>query len=69
MWVYVVKYFIPLAAVTLLAWWLSQSVGENWYDPFQPASLMTVLAQWTLILVLLIAGNQWIVRKNSQNRF
>jgi len=61
MWVYVVKYIIPTAAVVLLAWWLSQSVDENWYDPIQPASLMTVLLQWAFILLLLIAGNRWIV--------
>ena len=61
MWVYVVKYFIPTAAVILLVWWLSQSIDENWYDPIQPASLMTVLAQWAIILLLLIMGNRWIV--------
>ncbi len=63
LWVYVVKYFIPIAAVTLLAWWLSQSADANWYDPLQPASLMTVLAQWAFILLLLIVGNRWIVRR------
>lgn len=62
LWVYTVKYFIPLAAVTLLAWWLSQSIDANWYDPLQPASLMTVLAQWTFILLLLIVGNRWIAK-------
>lgn len=62
LWVYVVKYLIPIAAVTLLAWWLSQSIEENWYDPLQPASLMTVLAQWAIILALLVAGNRWIGR-------
>jgi NSS family neurotransmitter:Na+ symporter len=67
MWVYVVKYFIPTAAVTLLVWWLSLSAGENWYDPFQPFSLMTVLAQWTVILILLIVGNRWIVRRIRGN--
>ena len=66
LWVYVVKYFIPIAAVTLLAWWLSQSIDENWYDPIQPASLMTVLAQWALILVLLIIGNRWIVDRMKE---
>ncbi len=65
MWVYVVKYFIPVAAVTLLVWWLADSVDENWYDPFQPASLMTVLVQWAGILLLLIAGNRWIVKRMS----
>ncbi|MFT4604780.1 MAG: NSS family neurotransmitter:Na+ symporter [Rhodothermales bacterium] len=62
-WVYVVKYFIPIAAIALLAWWLSDSVTENWYDPLQPASLMTLLGQWAVIIGLLFASNKWIVRK------
>ena len=65
LWVFVVKYFIPSAATILLVWWLSQSIDENWYDPIQPASLMTVLSQWAFILILLMLGNRWIVRKNS----
>jgi len=68
MWVYVVKYFIPIAAVTLLVWWLSQSIDENWYDPLQPASLMTVLAQWAVVLFALIVGNRWIVRRMKGHR-
>ncbi len=60
-WVYIVKYFIPIAAIVLLVWWLTDSIDENWYDPFQPASLMTVLSQWALVLLLFILGNRWIV--------
>lgn len=68
LWVYVVQYFIPIAAITLLVWWLSQSIDANWYDPFQQASLMTVLAQWAVMLVLFIFGNKWIARKMSGTR-
>ena len=62
-WVYVVKYFIPVAAIVLLVWWLSDSIDENWYDPIQPASLMTVLSQWAVMLLLFFLGNRWIVRR------
>ncbi|MFT5143941.1 MAG: NSS family neurotransmitter:Na+ symporter [Rhodothermales bacterium] len=62
-WVLVVKYFIPIAAIVLLVWWLSQSVTDTWYDPFDTGSLMTVLGQWAVILGLLIAGNGWINRR------
>ncbi len=64
-WVLVVNYFIPVAAVTLLAWWLADSVSERWYDPFESASLMTVLAQWAVILGLFILGNRWIAARMS----
>jgi NSS family neurotransmitter:Na+ symporter len=62
-WVYIVKYFIPIAAITLLGWWLTDSISDNWYDPIQPASLMTLLGQWAVIIGLLMAGNKWLVRR------
>lgn len=65
LWVYDVKFLIPIASVTLLAWWLSQSVGENWWDPFQPATLMTVLLQWAIVLVAFVLANRWIVKRTS----
>ena len=67
LWVYNVKYVIPIAAVTLLAWWLSQSVDETWWDPIQPASLMTLLLQWTVVLGLFVAGNRWLVKRMARN--
>ncbi len=62
-WVYVVQYFIPVAAVVLLVWWLSQSITDNWYDPIATDSLMTVLAQWAVMMGLFYAGNRWITQK------
>ena len=64
-WVVIVNYFIPVAAVTLLVWFLSQSIGTNWYDPFETGSLMTLLAQWAVMLGLFYFGNRWIVSKMS----
>lgn len=64
-WVLIVKYFIPVAAVTLLAWWLSQSVTDRWFDPFDPGSLMTLLVQWALMIGLFIIINKWIVKRMS----
>ncbi|NND71297.1 MAG: sodium-dependent transporter [Rhodothermales bacterium] len=64
-WVFVVRYFIPIAAVFLLAWWLSQSVTEKWYDPFETDSLMTVISQWALVLALFFFGNKWISARMS----
>lgn len=66
-WVFIVKYFIPVAAVTLLAWWLSQSITDRWFDPFQTDSLMTVLLQWALMIGLFIILNKWIVGRMKQS--
>jgi len=62
-WVYVVNYLIPVAAIVLLVWWLSQAVTDDWYNPFASFSLMTVLAQWAVMMGLFIAGNRWLVRR------
>jgi neurotransmitter:Na+ symporter, NSS family len=63
-WDLLLGYLIPLQAVVLLVWWLSLATtsdfAERWYDPLEPYSIMTVLVQWTLALVLLIAANRWL---------
>ncbi len=57
-WNYVVLYFVPLAAVLLLGWWLYLSASEyapdTWYDPFDYYSVMTCLVQWGIALVIMI---------------
>ena len=49
-WDLTIKYFVPCAAVMLLVWWLSLSATvyapDDWYDPFNPSSVMTCLVQW-----------------------
>lgn len=66
-WIYEMKYIVPVAAFILLFWWLYQSVTvfapEAWYNPFNPFSLMTCVAQWLIVLALFIAFNGWISRK------
>jgi len=60
-WNHVIMYFVPLAAVILLGWWLYLSASsyapETWYDPFDLYSIMTCLVQWSIALVLMIALN------------
>lgn len=64
-WVYVVKYFIPTAAVVLLGWWLSQSITDQWYDPLGTYSLMTIVVQWGAVIVAFLLANRWIVARNA----
>jgi NSS family neurotransmitter:Na+ symporter len=56
------KFFVPIAAVVLLVWWLSLSATvyapDDWYDPFNPSSVMTCLVQWGLVAAAFLALNR-----------
>ena len=63
-WSLVMKFFIPFAAIALLGWWfyLSATVfapGE-WYNPFNPFSIMTCIVQWGIMLTIFIVFNKKI---------
>jgi NSS family neurotransmitter:Na+ symporter len=63
-WDIVMTYFIPLAALVLLIWWLAQAATvDQWYNPFSSYSLMTCLLQWVVMMTLFILLNRWIVQK------
>ena len=63
-WEIVTKYFIPVAAVTLLFWWLSLSAfvyaPDQWYNPLNGSSVATILVQWFIILGIILMMNRWI---------
>ena len=62
-WVYVMNYFIPIAAIVLLIWWLSQSfVPGEWYNPFKAFSLMSCIFQWSIVLLVLLIFNKRIAK-------
>jgi NSS family neurotransmitter:Na+ symporter len=62
-WIYVITWFIPVAAVLLLIWWLVQSfVPGEWYNPFRQFSFMSCIFQWSIVLLLLIIFNRRIAR-------
>ena len=64
-WNMVIKFFIPIAALVLLVWWLALSANvDKWYDPFNSFSIMTCIFQWSIVLGTLLLLNRWIVRKN-----
>ncbi len=63
-WEIVMKFFIPVAAVLLLGWWLSQAaMVDQWYNPLKSFSLMACLTQWAFVLIILILLNRWIYKK------
>lgn len=55
-WDYLVKYFVPLAAVVLLVWWMYLSATEfapgEWYNPFNPFSVMSCLLQFAIVFLI-----------------
>jgi NSS family neurotransmitter:Na+ symporter len=62
-WDVVVGVFVPLQAVILLIWWLYQARQwnpEGWLDPFGEDNVGTVLAQFVVVFVMLIAANRWL---------
>ncbi len=62
-WVYIITWFIPLAAIVLLIWWLSQSIvpGE-WFNPFSQFSFMSCIFQWSIVIIILLAFNKRIAK-------
>jgi neurotransmitter:Na+ symporter, NSS family len=60
-WSMIMKYFIPIAALVLLVWWLAQSfVPGEWYNPFSEFSFMSCIFQWSIVAILLIIFNKKI---------
>ena len=63
-WDILLKYFIPVAGTVLLLWWMYLSAtvfapGE-WYNPFNPFSVMTCLLQWGGLIAIFIFFNKKI---------
>src|SRR5690606_25009586 len=67
-WDKIITYFIPVASIVLLSWWLiNDGMTEEWYNPFATSSLMTSILQWGIIILVLISLNKWIVKKTEDN--
>ncbi len=65
-WVVLVGVVVPLEAVTLMIWWLTQSRGPGWLDPLRVFSTGTVLAQWAIAIALLLALNRWLAHRTQK---
>jgi len=63
-WERIITFFVPVAAATLLVWWMWLSVTEyapdQWFDPFNAYSVATVLVQWGLVITIFVILNRWI---------
>ncbi len=69
-WSFLIGVLVPIEAVVLLGWWLYQSAAvyapDTWYDPRDPYSVMTCLAQWGVLLVVFLLLNRRIVHRTLQ---
>ena len=67
LWLFAMRWFIPLAGTMLIGWWFIQSITvfapREWFNPLNPYSLATVLVQWGLGLTIVIVGNRFLIRK------
>ncbi len=63
-WSFMIRFFVPIAALALLVWWMFLSATVfapgNWYNPFNPFSVMTCLVQWFIVLGIFILFNRKI---------
>jgi NSS family neurotransmitter:Na+ symporter len=65
-WDVVIAVLVPLEAAILLGWWLWQARGwdpAGWLKPFAPTTVGTVLLQWGVVLVLLLATNRFLAAR------
>jgi NSS family neurotransmitter:Na+ symporter len=63
-WALSIRLGIPFLALALLVWWMFLSATvfapQEWYNPLNPFSVMTCLAQFTLALLVFILLNRKI---------
>ena len=69
LWTFLIRFAVPAQAVILLGWWLylsaSQYAPDSWYDPFDPYSVMTCLAQWSLVAGIFLLMNRFLARRTT----
>jgi NSS family neurotransmitter:Na+ symporter len=66
-WSITIRFIVPVASIALLFWWMFQSATvfapQEWYNPFNPFSVMTCLVQWFLVLGIFILFNKYISKR------
>jgi NSS family neurotransmitter:Na+ symporter len=69
-WWNVVMRIVVLEAIVLMVWWLSQAVNlddlAGTLTPFSTFNAGTILVQWAIVIVVLVAANGWLNRRMSK---
>lgn len=72
-WDHIIGILAPVQAIFLIVWFLYiawRADPENWLRPFDPenvANVGTVVFQFAIVLVLLLAINRWLARKTLRS--
>lgn len=65
-WKIIIRWLVPLQATVLLIWWIGLAATvyapDEWYNPLNPYSVMTCVAQWGAVLAILILLNKRLGR-------
>ncbi|HWP37324.1 MAG TPA: sodium-dependent transporter [Gemmatimonadales bacterium] len=70
-WDVVIRFLVPLQAIVLLGWWLYQARGwdpEGWLNPLAVENVGTILLQWGVLIVVLLAANRWLAGRVARAR-
>jgi NSS family neurotransmitter:Na+ symporter len=63
-WDVLIAVVVPLEAIILLVWWLVQASGpKGWLSPFGVDNVGTILLQWGVVILALLAINRWLVAR------
>lgn len=63
-WDFVFAILIPLQFVALITLYMYQSLQlPQWWDPWQPMSFATIVLQWAVAIIALLALNRWLGHK------
>jgi NSS family neurotransmitter:Na+ symporter len=71
--VFVIKYVVPAEFLALMIWWFYQAVAvydpDAWWHPLHTFSLGTTIAQWGLLIAVLIFFNRaWAARVGASDK-
>lgn len=66
---FVIGILVPVQVVILISWWLISSIGwdAEWWNPFHAENFGTVIFQWTVILLVFVLINKYMVSKIFSN--
>lgn len=70
-WDVVITTIVPLQAVILMVWLLvdsAQGPPSEWLNPFKIYNVGTVLAQFAVVLAVLLALNKWIAARTANGQ-
>jgi NSS family neurotransmitter:Na+ symporter len=62
---FVIGILVPIQVIVLISWWLVSSIGwdAEWWNPFHTENFGTVIFQWTIILLIFVLMNKYMVSK------